>query len=166
MEFTVGTSEELVAFIMSTYTSESEKYAALQSEVLRFFWNSLSYRDAVPLIGAGSERLSVGGAHNFVYDKHTGLVFFDVSGGTHNMLMSYLGALATTDFTKPQENWVYEQFTAPFDGHSKKADLFIEGGHGLFHSSVGAKKRIMVAEDFDWTEEEFQAFRFFTKYHP
>lgn len=166
MRFNITKTPELISHILECYAGTSSAHQAIRGDLGNFFWNNLNYRDALTLGDGATERLSELDCVNFVYDKRTELVFFNVSAGTHNLLMAHFAALAQTDFAVDQEDWYHEKFVAPFDAFSNLADAFILGGQGLFHSSVGGKKRVMVSDDFKWTEDEFQAFRSYKKYCP
>lgn len=166
MRFDIQQTPELVSHIMTSYAGESDGHQAIRRDLGNFLWNNLNYRDALTLDDGAVERLCMPDCVNFVYDKRSGLVFFNVSPGTHNLLMAHFAALASTDFAANCDDWYHEKFIKPFDATSKLADAFILDGHGLFHSSVGDKKKVMVADDFKWSETEFQAFRFYKKYCP
>jgi hypothetical protein len=165
MEFCIGDAPDLAKYVLSCFADDATAHPEVESELVRFFWNSADYGVALPIEKGGAERLIQGGK-NFVFDRKTGLVFFDVSFGKHQLLMAYFGALCQTDFSQSTEDWHYKQFVEPWDPHAKLVDFYLEKGHGLFQSHVGEKEVIYVCEDFQFTPLERQAFRRFSRREP
>lgn len=166
MEFRTCDAQELAHYVLSKFTSVPGDHPAVLQELVRYFWNSLEYSSAVDFKESGAQKIIMGTGKNFVFDRKTGLIFFDVMFGTHQQLMSHFGALYNTDFTKDTTDWNHDQFVEPWDACSKLADLFLNKGHGLFQSSVGEKDTIWVSSDVEFTSIERQAFRRFQRKDP
>ncbi|MEG0869608.1 MAG: hypothetical protein RSG77_21525 [Hafnia sp.] len=166
MHFTIGKSPELARFVLNQFTSDLDGHPDVLAELTRFFWNTASYRVAKRLHDDGAQDIMSGDEKNFVYDRRTDLVFFNVTGGAHQMLISYFSALHQTDFSKSTDHWFDTHFVQRFDARSKLADEYIGAGQGLFQSSVGGKDRIYVSADIEFDSLERQAFRRFEKIDP
>lgn len=166
MEFRIGDAPELGKYVLSCFTDKPEDHPEVERELVRFFWNSADYGIALHIEQGGAQRIIQGEGKNFVYDRQTGLIFFDVSFGKHQLLMAHFGALHKTDFSKSTVDWYHEQFVEPWDPQAKLVAAFLNDGHGLFQSNVGAKESIWVSPDIDFSPLERQAFRRFSKQDP
>lgn len=153
--FRIADAPELTTYLLAAFV-DGPAPEPVHRELQRFLWNSAQYGDALPLADAFDKILD-GDAGSFVYHQKSGLVFTHVSGGRHQLLMAYLASLHKTDFSKPITEWEYDQFYS-FDATHKLADDFVEGGLGLFQSSVGGAQSVYVSEKFNWTEKERMAF--------
>lgn len=165
MEFNVGNSPELAEYILACFTNEPEKHPDVLANLTRTLWNSLNYRVAKPFEEGGAAEIIDGTGKHFVYDKKTQLVFFNVSGGTHQLLISYFAALHQTDFSKDTDGWFTEHFMG-WNAQGKLVDYYIGAGLGLFESTVGGQDRIWASRDIEFNSMERQVFRRFAKFDP
>lgn len=132
--------------------------AELEEEWVRFLWNHAGFREVQVFVDKGADCIAQRGyRNNFVYDQRTGLVFFDLAGSSHQLLMAYLQALHETTFPEDDEDWFGRHFKA-YNAESDLADRYLEQGHGILLSSVGHRNAVYVGQAFVWTDSERQAF--------
>lgn len=161
MQYCVGDAPKLAAYILRWFFVTPSD--GISEELTRFLWNNAKFRVAVPFHPVGAKMIREGDyKNNFVYDKRTGLVFFDLHPGAHQLLMAYLQALHETPAGAHQD----EKFNNCFSGMSAEdnlAERYVLQGHGLFLSSVGSRNRIQVGESFLWSSREERAFAGFVR---
>lgn len=155
----IGAAPETAEYLVRCFGGGTAA-AAVSEGMRRFLWNA-NYGFAVPLANAGPF-FQAAREGSFVYHQRSGLLFTEVAMGWHQVLMAYLGALHLTDWSTPYEDWSPSRFFH-WDASAKAADSFIEGGHGLFRSSVGARDVITVSRSFRWLPQERMVFASFQR---
>ena len=156
----------LARVLLSSFADNPDNHPEVLDELTRYLWNGLNFKGALPFTEGASQKILSGEAKQFVYDRKSGLVFFNVSGGTHQLLIAYLGALHKTDFGKNNDCWYQEHFVEPFNATSKLVDYYIGAGLGVFESSVGPRHRIWASSDIEFDALERLAFRRYEKFDP
>lgn len=156
----------LARYILSCFTGDPDGHPGVLEDLTRYMWNNLNFREALLFEAGAAQKILSGDAEQFVYDKRTQVVLFNVSGGTHQLLIAHLAALHKTDFSKDTSDWYRDHFVRPFNATSKLVDYYIGAGLGLFESSVGPRQRIWASPDIEFNALERKVFRAYEKFDP
>lgn len=158
-QYGVGDAPELAVHILSQFTSTPDKFPFVNKELTRFLWNSADFSYGVSINDVTIDEFNQN--KNFIYDKKLEMFFFSFSFGTHQLFMAYMGALHKMDFTKPENDYIFDELFDVFDAHSKLSDFYIESGKGILLSSVS--KKIHLSPDFKMNNKEKTFFNQFER---
>ena len=166
MAIDLNNPPELARYILSCFTNEPDSHQEVLEDLTRYMWNTLCFKEALLFEAGAAQKILSGDAKQFVYDKRTQVVLFNVSGGTHQLLIAHLAALHKTDFSQDTSEWYSEHFVRPFNATSKLVDYYIGAGLGLFESSVGPRQRVWASPDIEFNPLERKVFRAYEKFDP